>query len=178
MKTNKGTNQKMFILLTMFICIILFSNIAYANSSWRWLTSSPKKLLPIAVISTLIVEFMGVLFLGKVKGNINPIKVLGIVALANIVSFIFPYLLRAYMFRATAGTFAYAWEDAFEAGPFYIVLFGYLILTILLELPLVYSYLKRYTSNKKALFKSVIGLNLITTIIVAVLERILYYGQW
>ncbi|NMB28208.1 MAG: hypothetical protein GX987_09195 [Tissierellia bacterium] len=178
MKTNKGINKKISILSIIFICIILFSNIVYANSSWRWLTSSPRKLLPIAVISTLMVEFMGVLFLGKVKGKIRPIKVLGIVALANIVSFVFPYIVRAYLFRATAGTFAYAWEDAFEAGPFYIVLFGYLILTILLELPLVYSYLKKYTSNKKALFKSVIGLNLITTIIVAVLERILYYGQW
>ena len=178
MKTNKGTNQKIFILSIIFICIILFSNIVYANSSWRWLTSSPKKLLPIAVISTLMVEFMGVLFLGKVKGKIRPIKVLGIVALANIVSFVFPYIVRAYLFRATAGTFAYAWKDAFEAGPFYIVLFGYLILTILLELPLVYSYLKRYALDKKALFKSIIGLNLITTIIVAFLERTLYYGQW
>ena len=178
MKTDKNSKQKIPMALILFSYITLLSSTVYANSSWRWLTSSPKKLLPIAIVLTLMVEFIGILFLGRVKGKIKPIKVLGIVALANIVSFVFPYIVRAYLFRATAGTFAYAWEDAFEAGPFYIVLLGYLILTILLELPLVYSYLKRHTSNKKILLKSIIGVNLITTIIVAVLERTLYHGQW
>lgn len=152
----------------------------YANSSWRWLTSSPKELLPIAILFTLAIEYLGIMSLGKLKKQMDwkRIKVFSIVIAANISSFVFPYIMRTLMMKATASSWVEAWGDAFNAGPFYIVLFGFLFMTILVEIPIVYGTLKKHTLSKKFLFGLIITLNIITTGIVAILERILFKGQW
>ncbi|KAB3530919.1 hypothetical protein F8154_13440 [Alkaliphilus pronyensis] len=163
--------------------IILFFayqiDIVYANSSWRWLTSSPRELLPIAIIFTLAIEYIGIVVFGKVKQmNWRRTKILGIIIAANIASFLLPFVMRTIAMRATSVNWLEAWEDAFGAGPFYIVLFGYLFITILFEIPVMYGNLKKHTMSKKLLFRLIIALNIVTTCIVAVLERILYKGQW
>jgi hypothetical protein len=93
-----------------------------------------------------------------------------------LLSFIAPYLERAYRFIPTSGE--YAIMAAFNKGPFYIVLSGYLILTVIVELPLVFYLLREESANKKNLFMSILLSNTVTTLLVAVLERIICIGRW
>lgn len=153
----------------------LYPAIIYANSSWCWVTRSPKKVLPIAVFLTLVLETMGIATYNKIK---NKGIVLFIVTIANIVSFILPYVERAYRHMPTSGTWFWAWRSAFDSGPYYMVLFGYLFLTLIAEIPIVYYYLRKKVDNEKRLLYSILSVNIVTTLIVAVLERLLCRGQW
>jgi hypothetical protein len=145
----------------------------YANSSWHWVTTSPFTVLPFAVIATLLIEKAAVVKIGKVP---NSRRTLIIICAANLLSFIAPYLERAYRFIPTSGE--YAIMAAFNKGPFYIVLSGYLILTVIVELPLVFYLLREESANKKNLFMSILLSNTVTTLLVAVLERIICIGRW
>lgn len=179
MESSKRFKLKAIFTVSLLVFSIFHNSLVYANSSWHWLTSSPKELLPLAIIFTLAIEYTGILIFGK-RNLIRwrKIKVFSTIVLANIASFIFPYIARANMLRATSGNWVYAWEGAFTKGPYYIVLFGYLFMTVLVEVPIVYCILKRHALGKKFLFNLIIVLNIITTCIVAVTERTLYYGQW
>lgn len=167
----------LFFLGLPILCLI-FPTIAWANSSWHWVTVSPKQILPIAVIVTLAVETIGLITFGKVRGNLRAFIA---VAFANTVSFVTPYLERAVpmFYRGTVpGDWNHAWDKAFNAGPYYMVGIGYFLLTILLELPLIYCFLRKHTESKKQLFIAIIFVNIITTAIVAIMERIFCQGQW
>ncbi|WP_353093187.1 hypothetical protein [Tissierella praeacuta] len=164
-------NFRVIILFSIFV--ILFPSVIYANSSWHWLTTSPLTVLPFAIIFTLIIEIIMVIKLGKVR---NYKKVIMIVSLANLISFLVPYIDRAYRFRPMSRE--YALLDAFHAGPFYIVLVGYLLLTVLVELPVVYLLLRKDSDDEKDLNKSIIFSNIITTLLVAICERLICIGKW
>lgn len=145
----------------------------YANSSWHWLTASPLKVFPFAVVLTLLIETISVVKLGKVTDSK---KALLTVSCANLFSFLAPYIERAYRFIPTSGGFSIL--AAFNKGPFYIVLAGYLLLTILVELPIVYFLLRKNTGDKKSLIISILLSNTLTTILVAVCERLICIGRW
>ncbi|SCZ08486.1 hypothetical protein [Alkaliphilus peptidifermentans] len=179
MISKKRLKFAYYFVLYLTLFFVYQTDVAYANSSWIWLTSSPKKLLPIAIVFTLVIEYLGIVTFGKLKQmDWKRIKVLGIVIAANVASFVVPYIMRTFMMKATASNWVDAWKSAFNAGPYYIVLFGYLFITILVEIPLVFGILKKHTLSNKFLFGLIITLNVITTSIVAILERILYKGQW
>ncbi|AEV69764.1 hypothetical protein [Acetivibrio clariflavus] len=144
----------------------------YANSSWHWITMSPMKILPYVIIFTLIVEIAAVFTIGKVK---NFKRVFYVISLANLFSYLAPYVERAYRFIPTSG---FRISAAFNKGPYYIVLTGYLILTIIVELPIVFWMLRKHTESKKMLVISILGANIVTTVAVAIIERILCIGQW
>jgi hypothetical protein len=152
--------------------IMLIPVTAYANSSWHWITVSPMKILPFVIILTLIVEIASVYLVGKVK---NFRRIFYVVALANLFSYLAPYIERAYRFIPTGG---FSISSAFNKGPFYIVRLGYLILTIVIELPIAYWLLRKQTDNQKMLAISIIGSNILTTVAVAIVERIVCIGQW
>lgn len=133
------------------------------------------KLLPFAIILTLLIEVVGIIIFGQVKDTKNVLKV---VTLANVISFIFPYVERANRMKAVAGSWFWAVRKAFDSGPYYMVLTGYLILTILIEVPLVYKFLSRHSLNRKRLLQTIILVNIITTLIVAGIERYFCYGRW
>ncbi|WP_413382032.1 hypothetical protein [Alkalihalobacillus sp. 1P02AB] len=172
-------NQLFQVTLSLILFTFMFHSTGYANSSWQWLTSSPKEILPLAIILTLCFEIIGILFLGKLVKNYL-IKVIAalIIMVANIVSFLFPYIFRAIEFQAISGGWSYAWYDAFAAGPYYIVLTGYLFLTLSIEVPLIYLLLKKYSKDKRVLLGVVISVNVMTTLIVAIMERMMFYGHW
>ena len=65
-----------------------------------------------------------------------------------------------------------------NAGPNYIVGAGFVILTLVLEIPIVYNLLKKHVDNKKKLLWSIIGSNIVTTAMVAVIERMVTNGYW
>lgn len=169
-------NKKYSVILNLIITLIVMMYLpitVYANSSWHWLTTSPMTVLPYAVILTLIIETFLIIKFGKVN---NTKKTFCIVSLANLMSFVAPYLERAYRFIPTSG--GYDISAAFYKGPYFIVLIGYLLLTIIVEVPVVYFLLRRDTQSRKALFVTVIIANILTTIAVAVIERLVCIGQW
>lgn len=151
----------------------LFTLTVNANSSWHWVTTSPKNILPFAVLLTLLIEVLGI-----VKFNqISNIKIVfTVVCLANVLSFIAPYLERAYRFIPTSGGFSIT--AAFSKGPYYMVLLGYLILTLVIEIPVVYFFLRKLVQNRKKLIAALVALNVLTTAMVAVTERVICIGQW
>ena len=152
-----------------FMCIPVT---VYANSSWHWVTMSPMNILPYVIIFTLIVEITSVFVLGKVK---NFRRVFYVISLANLFSFLAPYIERAYRFIPTSG---FRISAAFNKGPYYIVLTGYLLLTLIIELPTAFLLLRKHSDNKKMLAISILGSNIVTTVAVAIIERILCIGQW
>lgn len=152
---------------------ILLQTTVYANSSWHWLTMSPFAIFPVAVILTLAVETYILCRWNKIT---NSKKAFVAVAFANLLSFAAPYLERAYRFIPTSGGFSIM--AAFNKGPYYMVLTGYLLLTLLVEVPVVFLLLKNNTDKKGRLLVSILAANVLTTALVAVLERILCMGQW
>ena len=153
--------------------LFLFQWDIYANSSWHWVTTSPLKVLPFAVIITLLAETFAVVKIGRTA---DAKKVFLVVSCANLFSFLAPYIERAYRFIPTAGGFSI--KAAFDKGPYYMVLTGYLLLTLIVELPVVYLLLRKNTECKRRLFVSILASNVITTLFVAVCERLICIGQW
>jgi hypothetical protein len=173
------TNRKLKVSVILFLFIVTYQTTVLANSSWQWLTSSPKVFLPYAILFTLAIEIVGIYVFAKLKGWSIKIKTAVVVVIANLASFLFPYILRAIDLQSFfSGGWIASWNLAFETGPYYIVLAEYFLLTLVIEGPLVYLYLKKHVQNKRTLIKIIIILNIFTTLIVAVLERILFYGRW
>jgi hypothetical protein len=121
----------------------------------------------------LLVETILIIKFGKVK---KQKKVFSIVILANLISFLAPYVERAYRFIPTSGGFRLS--AAFNKCPYYIVLIGYLFLTIIIELPAVFFWLKKDTENIKSLAVLILAANIISTLGVALIERIICVGRW
>ncbi|MDD2480685.1 MAG: hypothetical protein PHC44_08665 [Lutispora sp.] len=162
-----------FAIIWIGILVLLLSSAVYANSSWHWVTISPLTVLPFAVIFTLLIETILVVKLGKVSNNK---KTFAIVSLANLLSFLAPYLERAYRFIPTSG--GYSILAAFDKGPYYMILGGYLFLTITVELPIVYFLLRKESLNKKRLIVAILSSNILTTLLVAICERMICMGRW
>lgn len=164
-------------IFTAVICsgmvFALFPKAVFANSSWNWVTTSPLTLLPLAIIFTLLIETVSVVRFGRVN---KAVKAFCIIGLANLLSFLAPGLERAYRFIPTTGKVSLS--AAFGKGPYYMVFSGYLLLTVIIELPIVYFLLRNNTSDKKRLAVSIILSNVATTVIVAVLERLICVGRW
>ncbi|MDR7871242.1 MAG: hypothetical protein RIN55_10300 [Tissierellaceae bacterium] len=173
----KSIRKSKLIGLLSFIslCIIVPVSV-FANSSWHWVTISPMKVLPFAIILTLAIEYFGVIIYGRIEGKA---RAFGIIALANIASFVAPYIYSSFRLNMFYGSgLFYSWERAFNNGPNYIIRFGYLLLTLCIEVPLVYYLLKKQVKSKRKLLIITTSLNVITTVIVAILERVFCQGQW
>lgn len=164
---------KISIILSSFI---IFHNIVHANSSWHWLTANPGELLPYVIVLTLVIEIVGLSIFGKLNHDFTiKAKAAIVVTMANIASFLLPYIIRATQLH---GVSSEPWYDSFTKGPYYIVLTGYLFLTLVVEVPMVYVYLQKYSQNRRVLLTTITLLNVITTILVAGLERTILKGQW
>lgn len=157
----------------IFIFVCFFPTPCFANSSWHWLTTSPKNILPFAIFATLLIEIFAVVKFAGVK---KITKAFITITLTNLLSFLAPYIERANRFTATSGFFSI--DAAFSKGPYYIVLLGFLLITILIELPVGYFSLKKDASSSTRLVLSILIANIITTGGVAIVERIICVGQW
>ena len=73
-------------------------------------------------------------------------------------------------------------REAYFAGkedlPQYIIGPFYYVLTIGIELPIVYFFIKKESTNKKRLVNTIIIVNLITTLITFIIERLICKGTW
>lgn len=160
------------------ICILVLWGFlqkeAYADSSWLWLSQKrPYELMPIAIVMTILVEVVMIVIFLKIS---DLKKVILAVTVGNALSFIIPYAVNYAMLRADMGYKSI--ERAFSTGPYYMVGMGYLFLTIIIELPVVYIGLKEEINDKKRSILVICIANVITTILVFCIERITCYGQW
>ncbi len=176
MKFFGKTNLLKRALISGLILFIIFPNVVSANSSWHWVTISPMKALPLAIIFTLFVETLGIIKFGKITHRLRAFLV---IVFANITSFIAPYIYSMLRLARFYGTgWDYSWERAFNNGPNYIIRFAYFLLTLCIEIPLVYFLLKKDSKNKNYLVFSILIVNIATTLMVAILERLFCRGQW
>ncbi len=142
---------------------------AYANSSWRWISETrPYDVLPWTALATIVIETACINF---IPGIHKIYKVSAIVILANALSFAAPYIFSLF-------DPIYDFWQMLEHTPLYVVGPAYLIITIVVEAPVVYTLLKKDASNKSKLLKTVVYCNIVTTIMTGVIEHIFCRGVW
>jgi len=163
-------NRRIYTLIIALILYMLLSTTAYANSSWHWLTKTPFDILPYTAVLTLLIEYVTI---KKLNSIIHPFRLLLIICLANMASFLLPY--ATLLMPSDVG---YTFEMSIKYLPIYIVGFGYLFLTLAAEVPIVYISLRNIVTNRKKLLISIITVNVVTTIMVAAIERIFCRGSW
>ncbi len=169
--------MKKYKLFSMFVisslCALSFHMLASANSSWVWISETrPYDILPFVVIGTLLIETVAVNLVGKID---NWYKSFFAIFTGNIISFIAPYIGYS---NSLYGQMGYTLSQIISRGPYYTVGMAFLLLTIIIELPIVYLLLKKDADNKKNLALSILVANIVTTALVAVVERTLCYGHW
>ena len=151
--------------------ITLFPSKVFADSSWIWISEKkPFDILPWVAIGTILIEWLSIWLIPKTG---HCLRVLGIVMIANAASFILPYVfLKSEL--SWYGTF----DHILDSGPNYIVSGVFLLLTIIIEMPIVYNVLKSNVQSKRMLQITIIVSNIITTAGVAVIERLITEGHW
>ena len=158
------------IIVLSSLMLLILPQAVFADSSWCWLTDTrPFDILPPVALATIVIEVLAIWLIphtGKLM------KTAVAVILANAASFLLPYalLLNDPVYPK--------FDDMLNAGPNYIVGAGFVILTLVLEIPIVYNLLKKHVDNKKKLLWSIIGSNIVTTAMVAVIERMVTDGYW
>lgn len=167
-------NRKWFVSLSVCLLLIcLFPLSVSANSSWAWISETrPWDILPVVVVVTLVLETAVINYFAKIH---SLPRVAGMVALGNIVSFAMPYI-GTYLLVLTEQN--YTFEETLEHMPVYIVGVAYLLTTLLVEVPIMYGTLVKYADNGKKLIFTVIGVNILTTGLTALAERVFCQGMW
>ena len=170
MRTDKSKNT----LIAVFAMIALAAVIpleAYADSSWIWISEKrPFDILPWVAVGTILIEWLSIWLIPKTG---HGMRVLGVVVIANAASFILPYVFLKYDL-SWYGSF----DHILDSGPNYIVSGVFLLLTIIIEMPIVYNVLKSKVQDKRILQITIIVSNIITTAGVAVVERLITEGYW
>lgn len=158
------------IIVLSSLMLLVLSQFVFADSSWCWLTDTrPFDILPPVALATIVIE---VLAIWLIPHTGQFMKTAVAVILANAASFLLPYSVLVF------NQVYLKFEDALNAGPNYIVGFGFVMLTLLIEIPIVYNLLKKHVDSEKKLMWSIIGSNIVTTAMVAVIERMVTDGHW
>ena len=111
------------------------------------------------------------MFFAKIK---NVFKAFTFVTLANLISFAAPYLSNFILYSEEKFPF----ELFLEHWPSYIVGVLFCLVTIFIEFPIVFFSLKKNALSNKKLIITIVISNIITTILVAVIERVFCVGMW
>ena len=157
---------------TAVLLISMFSLTAFANSSWVWISETrPYDVLPFVAAATLAIETVAInLFLKIGKWH----KVFTGVLIGNLISFAVPYI----GYSNTTPYYDMPLSQILERGPFYTVGGAFLVITVAVELPFMYLWLKKDVQNKKLLILVTILANVVTTAMVAIVERLFCEGHW
>ena len=144
----------------------------FANSSWVWISETrPYDILPWVAMATLLIETTSLIIFAKAT---NGFKAFTFVTIANLLSFAAPYLDKFFLYSELGFSF----EKYLEHWPSYTVGLLFCVVTILVEFPIVYFSLRKNTPSRKKLILSMVISNIVTTILVAVAERIFCVGRW
>lgn len=163
--------KRSLFIIAIFMAIALIPQIVFANSSWHWIKDyRPWDILPWVATGTIVIEILAIWLIPRTR---HFFKVSGTVIIANLVSFLLPY-----GFLAMGDTVHKTFQAALNARPSYIVGVMFLLITLSAELPIVYEILKQHVEKKKVLLWTVITSNVITTVAVAIIERIIAPGSW
>ena len=167
----KKSKTPLRISIMILALMALFSLNAFADSSWVWISEKrPFDILPWVALGTILIEWLSIWLIPKTG---HALKVLGIVIIANAASFLLPYaFLKADL--SWYGTF----EHILDSGPHYIVSGVFLLMTIIIEMPIVYNALKKQVQDRRKLKVVIIVSNIITTAGVAIVERLITEGHW
>ena len=170
--------MKKYKLFSMFVisslCALSFHMLASANSSWVWISETrPYDILPFVIIGTLIIETVSVNLVCKTG---SWYKTFFAVFAGNIISFAAPYI--GYSNTTPYADAGYTLSEIINRGPYYTVGTAFLILTLIIELPIVYFLLRKDADNKNKLALCIVIANVVTTLLVAVTERTLCHGHW
>lgn len=158
--------------VTTSMLIFIFSLTAFANSSWVWISETrPYDVLPFVAIATLIIETAALNGFLKI-GNWH--RVFTGVLIGNLISFAVPYI----GYSNTTPYYDMPLSYILERGPFYTVGAAFLIITVAVELPFMYFWLKKSVKNKKLLVLVTVVANVVTTAMVALVERLLCEGYY
>lgn len=162
----------------LFISITIISTPAFANSSWHWLTYSPYYIFPYAVVFTLIAETAVLSIINKTK----VFRTFTVVAAANVLSFLAPVFMAlfSYMEVHTVSGPLSGIKLAMNSMPSYIVGVSFLAMTLVVEVPVVKAFLSKGMNKEQVekLRNSVIGVNIVTTVCIAIVEHTLCIGSW
>jgi len=152
------------------LMLLILAQAVLADSSWCWLTDTrPFDILPPVALATIVIE---VLAIWLIPHTGKFMKTAVAVILANAASFLLPYALLL------SDPVYPRFDDVLNAGPNYIVGFGFVMLTLLIEIPVIYNLLKKHVDSKKKLLWAIVGSNTVTTAMVAVIERMVTNGYW
>lgn len=158
--------------LFLFFLLPLFPLTASANSSWYWISETrPYDILPWVAIATLLIETAGLLLFAKTQ---SILRTFSLVAVANALSFAAPYLINLQIYSEEM----FPYRNYLEKSPSYTVGFLFCMATVFIELPIVYYSLRKHTASKTAFIFTIVGSNIVTTILVAIVERLFCVGQW
>jgi len=161
---------KRIVIVTLILAFV--TTFAFANSSWHWISETrPFDILPWVVIATLVVE-IGVLC-WCVKESY--FRVCVVVILANLLSFVAPFFLDWGLGQYQL--LGYDFKRFLNNTPRYIIGMTYGLLTLAVEVPVVYTLFKTKVEHKKLLL-TVGALNVFTTVMVFAIERIVCEGAW
>lgn len=164
-------NRGKILALTVLFSLVPFT--VYANSSWVWLTKAkPLTILPIVAVLTIVIEALIII---KQAHIMKKTKAVLVVTGANILSFIIPFLIKYSEMKLFYGGGPILRRLA--EGPNYIVGFYFLLITLIIEIPVVFFLLKD-KENMEDLIKFTILSNIITTIMVWGVERLFCRGVW
>ena len=156
-----------------FLLLFSFSFTAFANSSWVWISETrPYDVLPFVAAATLAIETAALNLILKID---NWHKVFSGVLIGNLISFAIPYIGYS---NTTPYAGYYTLTQILQRGPFYTVGAAFLIITVAVELPFMYFWLKKDVKNKKLLVLVTVVANVVTTAMVALVERLLCEGYY
>lgn len=165
----KRTYRRIGIVVLMFICATSFS---YANSSWHWITETlPFDILPWVVIPTLMIEF--VVLCWCIRESYFRIGIFVIVA--NLLSFVAPFFIDWLL--GDYQILGYDFERFLSNTPRYIIGFTYGVLTLAVEVPVLFNAFKKNDEDRK-LLTTIVVVNVVTTALVFAVERIVCIGKW
>lgn len=154
------------------LLVFAFSLTAFANSSWVWISETrPYDVLPFVALATLIIETAALNGFLKI-GNWH--RVFTGVLIGNLISFAVPYI----GYSNTTPYYDMPLSYILERGPFYTVGAAFLIVTVAVELPFMYFWLKKSVKNKKLLVLVTVVANVVTTAMVALVERLFCEGYY
>ena len=157
----------------MLLGVFLFPTVASANSSWHWISETrPYDVLPVVVVLTLLLETLAINWIPRIR---KAPKVFCWVLVGNLLSFAMPYLV---WFILCSVDNLYPFREFVENMPVYTVGVSYLVMTLAVELPLVYFSLRKDAGNKRKLLLAIVGANVVTTVLTAVAERVFCAGTW
>lgn len=156
-------------LLVTSVMLLYLSESVYADSSWVWISETrPYDVLPYVVILTLAIEIVIINYMAKVD---RLGKTSLVVTIANLCSFLLPYWATVYI--DGVHTYPDTLNDYHS-----IVIGPYLLLTLMIEMPIVMTLLRRDVKDKKKLLLITLGVNVLTTLMVYGIEKIFCEGYY